>query len=92
MKGNRSLFIVVGIVAVLIVGWWFFWRGGSSHAVSLMDRFDAADKRPKEPAERHHTNDRAPSRSDNCHPGSVNFALGEKLHPDTEVMREQPIS
>jgi hypothetical protein len=49
MKGNRSLFIVVGVVAVLIAGWWFFWRGGSSHAVSLIDRFDAADKRPKDP-------------------------------------------
>jgi hypothetical protein len=51
MKGNRSLFIVVGVVAVLIAGWWFFWRGGSSHAVALIDRFDTADKRPKEPAD-----------------------------------------
>ena len=49
MKGNRSLFIVVGVVAVLIAGWWFFWRGGSSHAVSLIERFDSADKRPNDP-------------------------------------------
>jgi hypothetical protein len=49
MKGNRSLFIVVGVVAVLIAAWWFFWRGGSSSAVSLIDRFAAAEKRPGDP-------------------------------------------
>ena len=49
MKGNRSLFIVVGVVAVLIAGWWFFWRGGSSNAVSLIDRFEAAEKKPNDP-------------------------------------------
>jgi hypothetical protein len=49
MKGNRSLFIVVGVVAVLIAGWWFFWRGGSSNAVSLIERFDTAEKRPNDP-------------------------------------------
>jgi hypothetical protein len=49
MKGNRSLFIVLGVVAVLIAGWWFIRRGGSSQAVSLIDRFDVADKRPKDP-------------------------------------------
>ena len=46
MKGNRSLFIAVGVVAVLILGWWLFSRGGSSGAISLVDRFDAAQKRP----------------------------------------------
>jgi hypothetical protein len=50
MKGNRSLLIVVGVVAVLIAGWWFFWRGGSSHAVSLIDQFQAAEKRPNDPS------------------------------------------
>jgi hypothetical protein len=49
MKGNRSLFIVVGVVAVLIAGWWLIRRGGSSHAVSLIERFDSADKRPNDP-------------------------------------------
>ena len=49
MKGNRSLFIVVGVVAILIAGWWFFWRGGSSNAVSLIDRFEAAKKQPNDP-------------------------------------------
>ena len=46
MKGNRSLFIVVGVVAVLILGWWLFGRGGGATAVDLVDRFDAAEKRP----------------------------------------------
>ena len=46
MKGNRSLFIAVGVVAVLILGWWLFGRGGGSGAVDLVDRFDAAEKRP----------------------------------------------
>ncbi len=46
MKGNRSLYIVVGVVAVLILGWWIFTRGGGSNAVNLLDRFDAAEKRP----------------------------------------------
>jgi hypothetical protein len=46
MKGNRSLFIAVGVVAVLILGWWLFRRGGGSGAVELTGRFDAAEKRP----------------------------------------------
>ena len=50
MKGNRSLFIAVGVVAVLILGWWLFGRGGGSAAVALIDRFAAADKRPPRPA------------------------------------------
>ena len=46
MKGNRSLFIAVGVVAVLILGWWLFGRGGGARAVSLVDRFESAEKRP----------------------------------------------
>jgi hypothetical protein len=46
MKGNRSLFIAVGVVAVLILGWWIFRRGGGSGAVELIDRFASAEKRP----------------------------------------------
>ncbi len=46
MKGNRSLIIVVGVVAVLILGWWIFGRGGGSGAVELVDRFASAEKRP----------------------------------------------
>ncbi len=46
MKGNRSLYIVVGVVAVLILGWWIFNRGSGSNAVDLIDRFAAAEKRP----------------------------------------------
>jgi hypothetical protein len=49
MKGNRSLFVVVGVVAVLIAAWWLFWRGDSSSAIALVDRFDAAEKAPGEP-------------------------------------------
>jgi hypothetical protein len=46
MKGNRSLFIAVGVLAVLILGWWLFRRGGEGGAVSLLDRFESAEKRP----------------------------------------------
>ncbi len=46
MKGNRLLPAAVGIVAILILGWWLFGRGGGSSAVALVDRFDAAEKRP----------------------------------------------
>ena len=46
MKGNRSLFVVLGIVAVLIIGWFIFGRGGTASSVQLIDRFDAAEKRP----------------------------------------------
>lgn len=46
MKGNRALFIAVGVVAVLILGWWLFGRGGRAGALSLIDRFDAAEKKP----------------------------------------------
>jgi hypothetical protein len=46
MKGNRSLFVVVGVLAVLILGWWLFGRGGRSSAIQLVDLFDSAEKRP----------------------------------------------
>jgi len=46
MKGNRSLFVIVGILAVLILGWWFLGRGGRSSAIQLSDLFDTAEKRP----------------------------------------------
>ena len=46
MKGNRSLFIAAGVVAVLILGWWLFGRGGGAHVVNLLDQFDSAEKRP----------------------------------------------
>ena len=46
MKGNRSLFIAVGVIAVLILGWWLFSRGRSSGAISLIDRFETAEKKP----------------------------------------------
>ena len=49
MKGNRSLFIAVGVVAVLILGWWLFGRGGGSSAVNFLDRFETAEKRPPAP-------------------------------------------
>ena len=45
MKGSRSLFIVVGIIAILILGWWLYGRRGSE-AVTLTDRFDVAQKKP----------------------------------------------
>jgi hypothetical protein len=46
MKGNRSLYIAVAVVAVLILGWWVFNRGGGSRAVNLVDQFESAEKRP----------------------------------------------
>jgi hypothetical protein len=46
MKGNRSIFIVVGVVAVAILGWWLLRRGGEGGAIDLVTRFDAAEKRP----------------------------------------------
>ena len=49
MKGNRSLFIAVGVVAVLILGWWLFGRGGGASALNLIDRFETAEKRPPAP-------------------------------------------
>jgi hypothetical protein len=46
MKGNRSVFIAIGVIAVLILGWWLLRRGGSGEGTDLLARFDAAEKRP----------------------------------------------
>jgi hypothetical protein len=46
MKGNRSLLIVIGVVVVLILGWWLFRRGGEGGAIDLISRFDTAVKKP----------------------------------------------
>jgi hypothetical protein len=46
MKGNRSIFIVVGVIVVLILGWWLLRRGGQGSTIDLVERFDAAEKRP----------------------------------------------
>src|SRR5262245_55200940 len=46
MKGNRSLFIVIGVLAVVILGWWLLRRGGAGAAIDLVSRFDAAEKKP----------------------------------------------
>ena len=48
MKGNRSLLVAVGIVAVLILGWWLLRRGGGTSAIQLIDRFETAEKRSTE--------------------------------------------
>lgn len=49
MQGNRSLFVVVGAVAALVLGWWLFGRSGGAGAFELIDQFAAADKRPPAP-------------------------------------------
>jgi hypothetical protein len=47
MKGNRAILIAVGVVAVLVLGWlWLYMRSGGTATVSLVDRFDTAEKRP----------------------------------------------
>ena len=48
MKGNRSLVLAVGVVAVLILGWWLFGRGGGGGAIDLVERFGSAEKRPND--------------------------------------------
>ena len=48
MKGNRSLVIAVGVVAVLILGWWLFGRSGGGGAIDLIERFASAEKRPND--------------------------------------------
>jgi hypothetical protein len=47
MKGNRSIFIAVGVVLVLLLGWWLVRRGSDVGSLDLMSRFDAAEKRPE---------------------------------------------
>lgn len=46
MKGNRSLLVVIGVVVILILGWWLVRRGSEGGAIDLLTRFDAAEKRP----------------------------------------------
>ena len=46
MKGNRSILIAIGVVVVLILGWWLMRRAGSGAGLDLLDRFAAAEKRP----------------------------------------------
>jgi hypothetical protein len=46
MKGNRSIFIAIAVVAVLILGWWLIRRGSEQGAIDLLARFDAAEKKP----------------------------------------------
>jgi hypothetical protein len=48
MKGNRSLVLAVGVVAVLILGWWLFGRRGGGDAIDLVERFASAEKRPSD--------------------------------------------
>ena len=49
MKGNRSLFTVVGVVAVLIAGMVAVRAGRQRTRRRLLDRFEAAEKRPRMP-------------------------------------------
>jgi hypothetical protein len=46
MKGNRSILIAVGVVVILLLGWWLVRRGSDGGSIDLLTRFDAADKRP----------------------------------------------
>jgi hypothetical protein len=46
MKGNRAALTAVVVVAVLILGWWLFVRGGGAGRVDLLAGFDGAEKRP----------------------------------------------
>jgi hypothetical protein len=46
MKGNRSVFIAIAVVAVLLLGWWLVRRGGEQGAIDLLDRFANTEKRP----------------------------------------------
>ena len=45
MKGNRTVLTAIIVLAVLVVGWWFF-RRGPADAIDLVARFDAAEKKP----------------------------------------------
>jgi hypothetical protein len=46
MKGNRSALIALGVIVVLVLGWWLLRRGGDGGAMDLMARFDTAERRP----------------------------------------------
>jgi hypothetical protein len=50
MKGNRAVLTAVVVLVVIGVGWWLFGRGGAgTRRIDLLDRFEAAEKRPPEP-------------------------------------------
>jgi hypothetical protein len=46
MKGNRSILIAIGVVVVLILGWWLLRRGASGAGLDLLTKYEAAEKRP----------------------------------------------
>jgi hypothetical protein len=46
MKSNRAVLTAVVVVVVLVLGWWLFGRGGAGDPVDLLERFEAAQKRP----------------------------------------------
>jgi hypothetical protein len=46
MKGNRSIFLAIGVIVVLILGWWLLRRSGGGGGIDLLTRFEAAEKRP----------------------------------------------
>ena len=47
MKGNRAVLTVVVLVAVIVLGWWLFFRGDRAGRVDLIERFgEAQQKRP----------------------------------------------
>jgi hypothetical protein len=48
MKGNRAALTAIVIIALLIVGWWLFRRGGRSVSVDLLATFPTAEKKPAE--------------------------------------------
>lgn len=46
MKGNRAVLTAIVILVVLVIGWWLFGRGGGGGRIDLLERFEAAEKRP----------------------------------------------
>jgi hypothetical protein len=46
MKGNRAVLTAIVVVAVLVLGWWLFGRGGGGNRIDLLERYDTAEKRP----------------------------------------------
>jgi hypothetical protein len=47
MKGNRAVLIAIGVIAVLILGWWLVRRSGGGGTIDLLAHFDGAEKRPE---------------------------------------------
>ncbi len=69
MKGNRAVIPPSSVVAVLIVGWWLFRRGGETGAVDLLTQFDTAERRPQ-PGDLHGRRRHAQRRDEAGHPRS----------------------